>query len=219
MTISYLSDFLNDAELETIDQFLSAKTYNFSQSIEFLKLEKDNDFLCADLSECDLSDSDIRGFDFTGANLNNCTGTRVTWDHTTILEGADTSGSFLEFEQQRRNFLKKNAKTTKQLNQIQKMDWFGQWTVVAELFPAKKELEPEIPESEKKFIGLEVFKHAKNLTVRIDLMSSLDSVMTEQEWDAFFLSELSAGNIHSLFLDATIWEKFNKPNLIVMRKD
>lgn len=73
--------------------------HSFSQMVDILEINPKVDLRYADLVGCDFSNSDLRGYDFTGANLSNSTGGFINVDETTVLDDADTSNSPLEYWQ------------------------------------------------------------------------------------------------------------------------
>lgn len=89
------SDVIPEKELRAAVDAVSNCSSHFVELTRTLGLDKKNDFRHSNLRQVDFSYSDIRGFDFSGADLRFAHGVDVTLDETTILTGADMSGSFL----------------------------------------------------------------------------------------------------------------------------
>lgn len=81
---------------EQFNALANAETDNFVELALMIGLDPKKDFRFGDLSDVDLSNCDVRGFDFTGADLRRVKGTKVIWDSTTILTGADIENSIFE---------------------------------------------------------------------------------------------------------------------------
>ncbi len=81
---------------EQFNAVANAKTDNFVDLALMIGLDPKKDFRFGDLADVDLSNCDVRGFDFTGADLRRVKGTKVIWDSTTILTGADIEDSIFE---------------------------------------------------------------------------------------------------------------------------
>lgn len=80
-------------DIDMVKEIEATNTDNFVKLAEVLGLDPKNDFRNSNLSGVDLSNCDLRGWDFTNANLRGATGVNVIVDSTTIITGADVSGS------------------------------------------------------------------------------------------------------------------------------
>lgn len=89
------------SSLETaLDAVVNNSNTNFVHLAEIAGLDRALHFQYANLEEVDFSDCDLRGFNFTGANLTGAVGNANTvWDATTTLVDADIGGSMFEIEQ------------------------------------------------------------------------------------------------------------------------
>ncbi|MCZ7448140.1 hypothetical protein [Rhizobium rhizogenes] len=90
-----LDDLDVDTAMEAVERTLGK---SFSDAVKALGLDHRHNFRCSDLRGVDFTDSDIRGFDFTEAMLDGCFGINVTWDKTTILDGAAASNSIFALD-------------------------------------------------------------------------------------------------------------------------
>lgn len=84
-----ISESVKNRMLEVVD----APTDNFNTLVEISGLNPKRSFRYADLRGVVFDDTDLRGFDFTGANLLGARGRNVVWDATTVLEDAEIEGS------------------------------------------------------------------------------------------------------------------------------
>src|SRR5215471_11093398 len=69
-----------------VEAVLCSQSACFSDLIKTAGLNPTTDFRFANLSAVDFYGSDLRGYDFTGANLSETRWFCATWDKTTILK-------------------------------------------------------------------------------------------------------------------------------------
>jgi uncharacterized protein YjbI with pentapeptide repeats len=97
-----LSELTSAAGLQQASAGLANLEGDFLQLVEFLRLDKENDFVFSNLRGVDFTGSDLRGFDFSGADLRGSFGADVLIDHTTVLTNADVEGScFATYKRER----------------------------------------------------------------------------------------------------------------------
>ena len=95
----------------------------FEQQVKLAGLMPAQDFKNADLWDVDLSDSNLRGFDFSGADLRGATGIRVQWDDTTILDGAELSGSIFAAKFRLKIYFDTDTQANDLLESISRQSW------------------------------------------------------------------------------------------------
>jgi uncharacterized protein YjbI with pentapeptide repeats len=104
-----IAELLSNVNISDTFDLVADTTGDFSQLVQLLQLDKSCDFVFSNLSEVDFSNADLRGFNFTGADLRNSYGVDVLIDDTTNLEGADVQGScFATYKRERELFQKKH---------------------------------------------------------------------------------------------------------------
>ncbi|MCG7572394.1 pentapeptide repeat-containing protein [Phaeobacter sp. CNT1-3] len=84
----------------------------FSELVELLGMQKENDFQNSSLTNVDFSNADLRGFNFKGADLRNAHGIDVQIDQTTNLTGALVEGSIFQSLTEERALFEDNASAT-----------------------------------------------------------------------------------------------------------
>lgn len=94
------------SRLLVIEQFPSDI---FSEIVKAAGMQKECDFIGADLAEVNFTGSDLRGFNFKNADLSHSYGVNVLIDETTNLAGANVNGSVFRYEKDRREFLMDDA--------------------------------------------------------------------------------------------------------------
>lgn len=92
----YLSSTISPATKKVIGDIIECADENFGSLVAIAGLVASSDFRYANLDNVVFDDSDLRGFDFTGASLRHTSWKNAKWDSTTILAGADLDGSDLE---------------------------------------------------------------------------------------------------------------------------
>lgn len=89
----------NGDQIAKAIDILEKSELDFISKAKAIGLDPESDFQFAILDNTDLSDCDLRNVNFTGASLRGVTRNENTvFDDTTILDGADTEGSFFEEE-------------------------------------------------------------------------------------------------------------------------
>lgn len=102
-----LNDILLEIEIDKTIERMSLNEAAFGSLVEVLDLNKDSDFKFGNLVGVDFSNSDLRGFNFYGADLRASFGLNVVFDATTNFEGADVTDScFASFVREAEMFKK-----------------------------------------------------------------------------------------------------------------
>lgn len=89
---------LTDEEQQRLKAMLDHESDDFLELVQVVGLDPKSDFRFANLSNVNFGAADLRGFDFTGADLTGATGD-PQWDGSTILTDADLNGSVFDNEQ------------------------------------------------------------------------------------------------------------------------
>lgn len=89
----FLSAKISESAKARMLEVVEAPTDNFNTLVEISGLNPKSSFRYADLRGVIFDDTDLRGFDFTGANLLGARGRNVVWDTTTVLDDAEIEGS------------------------------------------------------------------------------------------------------------------------------
>lgn len=108
MSNNFIEDAISDDALATVRSLHAAETDNFVELTRLARLDIKRHFRFANLRGVCLDNSDLRGFDFTGADLQGATGWNVVWDETTILKGANVSGSVFAYRIAKQEFFSKH---------------------------------------------------------------------------------------------------------------
>lgn len=99
---------LSESTIGAVSAVLECASDSFSEIVSVANLDKKRDFQHVNLTGIDFSNSDLRGFNFTGSNLSNSYGVNVLYDESTILDGAIVSNSILHQESERRAYFAQN---------------------------------------------------------------------------------------------------------------
>ncbi|MBB3612091.1 pentapeptide repeat-containing protein [Rhizobium sp. BK602] len=114
---------ISDEGKERLSTIAAFEGTNFTKLVELSLLSKTSDFIEADLSHVDFSNSDLRGFNFTGANLAGCYGINVRLDETTVLTDANVAGSILAVEKEKREYFSMHEDHYSLYKRLQKEYW------------------------------------------------------------------------------------------------
>jgi hypothetical protein len=118
-----ISEVIPTSTVELASSFLSFESTNFLEQVTFLGLNPKSDFQFADLTYVDFSNSNLHGFDFTGADLRGSTGFNVQWDETTNFKDAETGSSLFSYRLTLSKFLKEHPQTSETINRLARAHW------------------------------------------------------------------------------------------------
>lgn len=108
MSNTFIEDAISDNALATVQDLHAAETDNFVELARLAHLDIRRHFRFANLQGVCFDNSDLRGFDFTGADLQGATGRNVVWDETTVLKGANVFGSVFAYGIAKQEFFSEN---------------------------------------------------------------------------------------------------------------
>lgn len=165
-------------------EFLKFESSVFSSQVEFLGLNPRSDFRYSDLAQVDFSDSNVRGFDFTGADLRGATGVNVTWDGTTVLKDAITTDSLFVYRQRRDEFLSEHPNLAKRVAILSGEHWTRAIIEVANILEAADPNAVRIAEA--------VFDNHQDLTVRSNILIFMARVTPDRNAHKDFLHNIFA---------------------------
>ncbi|UVK39954.1 pentapeptide repeat-containing protein [Mesorhizobium sp. AR10] len=122
----YLTGILSESQVAALQSVAKASEAPFEQMVKLGGLQPSRDLRFADLQGVNISDSDIRGFDFTGADLRDCVGVRFKMDSTTILDGAELSGSIFAAKARLNTYFESDERARKLLTTVARGGWVEQ---------------------------------------------------------------------------------------------
>lgn len=173
--------------LDVVNRYLSDCPRTFSERVEYLGLNPALDLKHADLSFENFTNSDIRGYNFTGSNLGGVTGSNVTWDESTILNGADVSDSIFAYELAKRAFVQEHPELNARIARLKNEYWAN--TIIA--------VERALREgSESLYVRTKfaeaVFDEVKDRTVRSNILLYLGATYNSAKEHKEFLYSILA---------------------------
>ncbi|MEX6507723.1 pentapeptide repeat-containing protein [Jiella sp. M17.18] len=123
MTRGLLEFDLPAAVIKDLEAKIRTKKTSFGELVAVFDLDPKRDFRHADLRQIDFSNTDIRGFDFHGADLRGAMGSNVRWDDTTLLDGAEVSGSLFAHRIRQQELLNANDAVKAMFNRLRSEHW------------------------------------------------------------------------------------------------
>lgn len=88
---------ISQDDCSRIVRIIESKNDNFVHLVHEAGLDPRRDLIGCDLSNVDFSDSDLRGFNLSYCDLRGAIGHNVTFDQTTIFNGADIESSVFSY--------------------------------------------------------------------------------------------------------------------------
>lgn len=165
------------------------ETENFGLLVRAAGMNPATDFVYADLRGCDFSDSDLRGFNFSGADLRGSSGRGVTWDKTTIFDGADIWETIFAFDAEQQRFFGDNPQWARWARSLASSEWLGveQWL--------GKHLKDDANVEAVARVAFDVYTKTREPYVKsLILHYALYSYDVQDEYLDFLLTELAKPN-------------------------
>jgi hypothetical protein len=155
---------------EIYDEIISVETTNFEELINISKLNKRTDLIGLDFSNTDISDSDLRNFNFSRCNLSGITGINFIIDDSTIIEDAIIDNSVFSFKEN--EFKARDGKFEKKYHTINteywanKCVWIGENIKKGSDFDNKRISIRLINDTKDKTVISEIFRRMKYIFER-----------------------------------------------------
>lgn len=108
---------------DSITKLLLCSETNFVELTKVAGLNPARDYVGSDLSRVDFSNCDLRGYNFSDANLSFAFGIGVTFDSTTILTGSTVTSSCFALEKEIRDTFSNDLSLAPLLNKLKKEYW------------------------------------------------------------------------------------------------
>ena len=161
----YGAEVLPPAVLQQVTAFLSFKDQNFAAQVKYLGLDPAHDFMHSDLSCVDFSNCDLRGFNFTGADLRDSIGVNVLWDSSTNFTNADVRGSLFWYFLENAKYFDAHPEDLETVRRLTSETWTNAILGVERLLQADKGRGSSIR------IAHAVFDETKSSVVRSNVLA------------------------------------------------
>ncbi len=153
------------AKINTLEDI---ETDNFGELVSALGLNKKYDFRFADLAGVNFSNSDLDGFDFTGADLRNTFGLQVRIGNTTIFDDADLSGSQFEYAAREISYAR-DQRVSDLIQELKRKDDYGKLSWIFNASKLKNEKDVNL------FVGEQLFLDSSNPWERKEIFKFLST--------------------------------------------
>ncbi len=189
-----LGHLATDELIEKMTQLEKVDSENFQQMVLVLGLDPKFDFRYSNLCDTDLSDCNLCGYDFTGADLSGAHGINVKWDTSTIFENADFENSIFSHSARQKQLFASNPTWNSELESLSRQNWTHQILWYAD--------NTKIRESEGLLkimsIGYELYRNSKDASVKNNILYFSSRIHRELNINHrdFLINLLNSTSIH-----------------------